>query len=233
MSKIILSFVAKSRKDVVIDEIRHYFRSSQYFKPKTQGLIQKLVRDELMRDYYARIPPEFFLAMSQPCDNVDIDVTCDNRSGTSIKVVFNYFWTRKNSGTKDYVGIEISLRRKRTYEENITFLMPPNWKTTPLCGMYVFSDTSIFSRGKLIRTPNPVTGVLVRALLARLPKRMEDVIRQALKSNKWSNTQDVCAKILQFEHVLKRHKRRARYQILVNVASQLGDIITFRKYLTA
>lgn len=231
MCENILSYVAKSKTDVVVDEIRHYFRTKQHNNPKVRDLIHCLMTRELVADYEDNIPPEFFTAMTRPSDNIDIDVRYNNRTGLCIKVIFNHFWPRDKSEKKDYVAVEVTLHRKRTYEENITFMMPPHWKTTPLCGMYIFSDTSAFHSGKLLRTPNEVTSTLVQILLAHLPKQIEDVLHQAVQSNEWSNMQDVCGQILCCANTLKRHKMRCKYQFIVDMASQEGDCIHFRQYV--
>jgi hypothetical protein len=231
MCENILSYVAKSKKDAVIDEIRHYFRTHQHHNPQVKDLIHSLVTEELVSDCADSIPPEFFTATTRRSDNIDIDLRYNNRTGLCIKVIFNYFWPRETSEKKDYVAVEVTLHRKRTYQENITFMMPSHWKTTPLCGMYIFSDTSAFHNGKLLRTPNAVTGALVQILMARLPKDIEDILHQAVESNEWSNMQDVCGQILCCANTLKRHKMRCKYQFIVDMVSQDGDCIHFRQHI--
>lgn len=231
MCDTILSYVARDKQEAVINEIRHYIQTQRYQSPKIQSIIHSLISRELVSGHMESIPPEFFTALTQRCENIDIDFRYNNRLGLYIKIIFNYFWPRKKSNKKDYVAIEVTLHRKRTYEENITFTMPTHWETTPLCGMYVFSDTSAFHNGKLLRTPNVVTGIFVKILLSHLPGKIEEILHQAVDSNEWSNIQDVCGQFLCCSNTLKRHRMRCRYQVIVDVQSQTGDCIYFRQYL--
>lgn len=231
MCETILSYVAKNKQDAVMNEIRHYLRTQQYQKPRVKELIHTLISRELAMDCAESIPPEFFTAVTRRCENIDIDFRYNNRLGLYIKIIFNYFWPRENTEKKDYVAIEVTLHRKRTYEESITFVMPSHWNTTPLSGMYIFSDSSAFHNGKLLRTPNTVTSAFVRILLAHLPEAIEDILHQAVDSNEWSNVQDVCGQMLCCTNALKRHRMRCRYQLIVDVQSQTGDSIYFRQYI--